>query len=79
MRHSFGCLRAAFLLALLTLGGSSARGVESQEPRVSGEDWQRMEAQLDEILEEQAAILESLERVIKEAEIVKIRASRRRP
>ena len=64
---------------LLTLGTPSASGVESQEPIVTEEDWRGMEAQLDAILKEQEAILESLERVIEEAKIVKIRASRRRP
>ena len=79
MRRSLGCLEAGFLLVLLTLGVPSAGGVESQEPMVTEEDWRRMEAQLDAILKEQEAILESLERVIEEAKIVKIRASRRRP
>ena len=79
MGRSLACLMAGLLLTFLTMGAPSASGVELQEPIVTKEDWRRMEAQLDEILEEQEVILESLERVIEEARIVKIRASRRRP
>jgi len=70
---------AALALLLIATGAPAAGAVEDQVPAVSEEDLQRMEAQLDAVLEEQGRILESLERVIEEAKIVKIRASRRRP